>query len=71
MYYPCSENKGAGQLIVLIPASSRCADGIYFFNMKNQLLSTTRAYLFVIAARHFLIDPHDIVTTSMCGICIC
>ena len=29
------------------------------------ILSTTRAYLCVIAARHFLIDPHDIVTANV------
>ena len=34
------------------------------------ILSTTRAYLCVIAARHFLIDPHGIVKASMCGLFI-
>ena len=30
------------------------------------ILSTIRAYLCVIADKHFLIDPHAIVKASMC-----
>ena len=32
------------------------------------ILSTTRAYLCVIADKHFLIDPHSIVKASLTGI---
>ena len=31
------------------------------------ILSTTRAYLCVIADKHFLIDPHSIVKASLTG----
>ena len=34
------------------------------------ILSTSRAYLCVIAAKHFLIDPHGIVKASMCDLFI-
>ena len=39
-------------------------------SLKLDIISTTRAYLCVIAARHFLIDPHGIVKASMCGLFI-
>ena len=36
----------------------------------SHILSTTRAYLCVIADKHFLIDPHSIVKASMCDLFI-
>ena len=43
---------------------------IAFSSSALDILSTTRAYLCVIAAKHFLIDPQGIVKASMCDLFI-